>query len=546
MNIAKYTLLITGFLSASVLFATGSFAKEEVVPAERIKILSETGQTVPLSSILPEHSGMRILEMENDFQSMISPGVEGIYEIRLTVLEHHDYVVPIIRLNGKMVPPEIKRSSPFVSLRYQAVPVDGSGVKISFDIPEKKRVGLLSIASRMDRKNFAVLDAWNRKDGVAQTWFYSPKQFTNYILLVRPDSDAELFVNGKKFAAFRAGEEKSVKILWHKINSKGITNIELKHAPGTEFVVKTSPLGGAGFFREIPEFLKTPEHVPAQWDTICLDNGRLRIEVAKENFYQGSRFEHAGIITSAVSNGVSFFGVFFDPAKRNPKFHDNVAGQAEEFEPIGFEDAPAGGVFIRIGNGLYQKPNMPQPFFAMPYTPIKILPWKTERNGNRMSFTQVLPETNGYAYMYVKTIELAEDKPELKITYSFKNTGKKLIRTTQYAHNFLQIDKRQANEDFRIAYPEQCTVLQEGKRVKYATPGKGHFSVTGFEKTKNPQIRIEHILTKTGVLLKLGFIPYRHILWFGNGFICPESFKLVDLLPGESDSWSRTYSFFTK
>ncbi len=39
----------------------------------------------------------------------------------------------------------------------------------------------------------------------------------------------------------------------------------------------------------------------------------------------------------------------------------------------------------------------------------------------------MLPDTNGYAYVYRKTVRLAKGKPVMVLEHSLKNTGRKAI-----------------------------------------------------------------------------------------------------------------------
>ena len=53
-----------------------------------------------------------------------------------------------------------------------------------------------------------------------------------------------------------------------------------------------------------------------------------------------------------------------------------------------------------------------------------------------VEFSQELTGPSGYAYAYRKTVRLAKDQPRMTLEHSLKNTGRRVIESNVYNHNF--------------------------------------------------------------------------------------------------------------
>ncbi len=107
-----------------------------------------------------------------------------------------------------------------------------------------------------------------------------------------------------------------------------------------------------------------------------ITNGQIRARLAlpdaQKGFYRGTRFDWSGVILSLEYKGHNYYGPWFD--KTDPKVRDFVydgpgivagpcsaiTGPAEEFSTnnrgLGYDEAKAGGTFIKIGVGVLRKP----------------------------------------------------------------------------------------------------------------------------------------------------------------------------------------------
>ena len=66
------------------------------------------------------------------------------------------------------------------------------------------------------------------------------------------------------------------------------------------------------------------------------------------------------------------------------------------------------------------------------------------------SSSAILRADDGYAYLCRKTVRLVKGKPELLVEHSLRNTGSKVIETTQYNHNCFVIDHEVVGPDLDI------------------------------------------------------------------------------------------------
>ena len=171
-------------------------------------------------------------------------------------------------------------------------------------------------------------------------------------------------------------------------------------------------------------------------------------------YYRGTRFDWSGVISSLQFQGHEFFGQWFE--KHDPLLHDAIMGPVEEFKTnnagLGYDEATTGGTFIRIGAGVVRKPQEKayRPFHT--YEIVDHGKWSVKQGANWIEFTHQLSDGAGYAYLYTKRVTLAKSEPVMTIGHKLKNTGKKVIETEQYNHNFFMFDNQPSGPDSVIRF----------------------------------------------------------------------------------------------
>ncbi len=142
-----------------------------------------------------------------------------------------------------------------------------------------------------------------------------------------------------------------------------------------------------------------------------ISNGLIHAELmlpdTPSGSYQGTRFDWSGIISSLQFNGHEYFGRWYE--HHDPKIHDAITGPVEAFQTndkgLGYDEAKAGGTFVRIGIGTLRKPEEKD---YRPYDTYEIVDhgkWTIRKHKDRIEFTQVLKSGPGIR------VRLPQDRP---------------------------------------------------------------------------------------------------------------------------------------
>jgi hypothetical protein len=179
-------------------------------------------------------------------------------------------------------------------------------------------------------------------------------------------------------------------------------------------------------------------------------------------------------------------------------------------------------------------------------------------HADSVEFTQTLPESAGYAYVYTKTLRLGKNKPELILEHSLKNTGKQVIESSVYEHNFYMIDGLPTGPDVVVKFPFDVKATADlggfaetrGKELVYVKElqrGQSMQSnLVGYGDTaKDYDIRVENKKAGAGVR-QTGDRPIERInYWSIRTTACPEAYVHMKIDPGKTFTWKITYEFYT-
>ena len=304
--------------------------------------------------------------------------------------------------------------------------------------------------------------------------------------------------------------------------------------------------------------------------SVTIGNGVLTAKIyrvdARKGFYRGTRFDQAGVVGSlTISNskgiGHDFYGPWFDRVSN--EVHDfmftpegivggldsAVSGPVEEFAPIGFDAAAAGGTFVKIGVGVLKKPD------DAPYDHYRIYDivdagkrgFKSDKTS--ATFTQDIPGQ----YLYVKTLVLAGN--QMRIEHELTNRMAAPIATTVYDHNFAKLSP--GNADVAVTFPFAATAnpapdpalaKMDGSRFTHTRALKDaervSTSFTGFGTgARDYDITAENVRTGAAVrvtadhlLVKVNYFSVRSIM-------AVEPYIAINLAPGQSMRWTYTYTY---
>ena len=300
---------------------------------------------------------------------------------------------------------------------------------------------------------------------------------------------------------------------------------------------------------------------PAGFPSAHISNGlveaTLYLPDASRGYYQGVRFDWAGVIPHLTYKSHSYFGEW-NPKPYDAKLHDNITGPVEAFNPVGYEDASIGGEFLKIGVGTLVKNNDKNYTFAERYTIKNAGEWTVKTAKNQVEFVHKLTNAAGYGYLYRKTVRLTKGKPELILEHSLTNTGQKTIETQVYNHNFFMIDNELTGPNIKTSFPFEVSAegrnfgavaKAENKAIVYLKTietGENVYSegLKGFgNKAKDYDIFIQNIKSGASVRITSDRPLERLVYWACRSTSCPEPYVKVSVKPQEEARWTIKYAF---
>jgi hypothetical protein len=299
---------------------------------------------------------------------------------------------------------------------------------------------------------------------------------------------------------------------------------------------------------------------------VTITNGQITARIARidaaQGFYNGTRFDQAGVVTSLTLNGREFYGPWFE--RTAPEVLDYtyvgedivagpdsaISGPVEEFAPLDFEAKP--GLFVKPGVGvLYQPDTQPYDHYRH-YRILDAGQRSTKVTKTGVTFTQAVANA-GYGYTYEKTLSLVPGKPQLLITHRLRNTGQRAISTSVYDHNFLRITP--GNGGVAVTFPFAPMAANppppdlmriQGNTLTYLRPmtnkERVSFLVTGFGKTP---AEYDFTVAATGGSVRVqGDQPVTRMNIFSVDRVqSVEPYIAIDLAPGGEKRWTYTYTF---
>jgi hypothetical protein len=284
---------------------------------------------------------------------------------------------------------------------------------------------------------------------------------------------------------------------------------------------------------------------------------KLYLPDAEKGYYRGTRFDWSGQIGDLRVGNKQYFGQWFE--KYDPKLHDSIMGPVEEFltgdSSLGYEEAPVGGTFVRIGVGTVRKPDDRKYERFKTYEIVDPGVWTIRPEKDRVTFIHELTSEVGYAYRYTKTVRLT--KSGMTIEHALRNTGKKPILTSQYNHNFFVMGEP-TGPATSVHFPfelkpkqplkSQFAELRDGKLVYTSELPKGPSVSSEFEgfgsTSKDFDFRIGNRKAGTGVRIQGDRPIQKVIFWSIRTTVCPEAYISLDVAPGKEQKWTYRYTFY--
>ena len=271
--------------------------------------------------------------------------------------------------------------------------------------------------------------------------------------------------------------------------------------------------------------------------------------------YKGSRFDWTGKIVKVQFQNTELSGVESPDCENE---HYLGKGFYNEFGidyALGFDEAPIGGWFHKIGVGLLKKED--SPYHISKAYAVKPAAFKITSKVNTLLIHCTSEIINGYGYILKKEVELKDGT--FTIAYDLKNTGEKPIITDEYVHNFTAITNEHIGNDYILKFPFQLkpalfeeTVNPEQKvaigetdiKFKAGPSVPFFFSNLSGDEMVAAHWELIHLQSKIGISETGRFKTNKVNVWGAQHVICPELFFKIALKPGESTAWSRHYKVY--
>ena len=292
-------------------------------------------------------------------------------------------------------------------------------------------------------------------------------------------------------------------------------------------------------------------------------NHRLEITFADGNALTTPRFDHTGFITRVILDEKYSFCTKeqFIAGRRN----SGGEGLCGEFVLATGELAKAGEWFYKPGTGLVKQTADHQRFNIFGTYELKSFPVTAEiLDEHTVRFIQKGIECNGYCTDIVKTYSLQDNQLILNIEVA--NTGSNEIELSEYQHNFMNIENLPIGPGYRLTlpcdeelskienstlrwgdeFPLDSAVVLKGDTIHWTTDMNSkvlYHESTAISKTEPYRWILQHEASNLSITEEVNFTPSMVIIWGVEHVICAEFYRTVKLLPGETSSWQRTWTF---
>jgi hypothetical protein len=274
-----------------------------------------------------------------------------------------------------------------------------------------------------------------------------------------------------------------------------------------------------------------------------------------KGYYRATRFDWSGSVAALDAGGHSYFGRWFP--QYDPKKHDAITGPVQEYVTgQGFDAAPVGGTFVKIGVGVLRKPA--EPIRGFPTLEIADGgQWTSRVRKDGVDFTHVVSDpASGYGYRYTKSLTLTPGKKQLVLRQSITATGAKAIDTEMYDHNFFVLDGQPSGPDVEVRVPWKIAasnirgegVIVGERKLNYdrLIQAPVRMQIKGMGPTRaDYDIRVENRKTGAGVRVTSDRPLSDMVFWTSPRTTCPEAYIHVHAEPGKTMSWQITYDFYS-
>jgi hypothetical protein len=155
-------------------------------------------------------------------------------------------------------------------------------------------------------------------------------------------------------------------------------------------------------------------------------------------------------------------------------------------------------------------------------------------------------------------VRLVKDKPILTLQHSLRNTGKRVIETSVYDHNFFVIDGQPTGPDSVVRFRFEPRATRDLKAMAEVKDGQLRYlrelqtgqsvftEVEGFGGTERDyDIRLENRKAGAGVRITGDRPIAKLVYWSIRTTFCPEPYIDLRIEPGSEATWKINYEFYS-
>ncbi|MFA6845834.1 MAG: hypothetical protein WCR02_08920 [Sphaerochaetaceae bacterium] len=276
-------------------------------------------------------------------------------------------------------------------------------------------------------------------------------------------------------------------------------------------------------------------------DTVSLTNGTLEVEFClPDKAYQGTRFDHGGIVKQIKLNAHTFLGKERTKAGIGTGgfglMHGWLYTDARNYE---------GNTFSILGVGVLANNSEQKPYdFRQRYSVLQPC-CISMSDGHEDSIGFLETQENA-----VISRNYVLQGKTLTITTTLTNTGKERLAVEEFNHNFFCFDNRRIGREYLLTtdYPLKVKVVRghielgaAGYRPLSFDEALGTTALTteGYQQSKKCTTTLCNFKSRTKVTLTDYFTPSRTYHWLSPWSFCPEVFKLLELDEGRSEQFIR-------
>lgn len=282
---------------------------------------------------------------------------------------------------------------------------------------------------------------------------------------------------------------------------------------------------------------------------ITISREDLRVQLCRPGeYYQGTRFDHAGVFRCIEKGGFVFADEWFSHA--DPFRHDRVCGPSEEFVTVDFDGVAPGGVFCKVGVGLLRRPDdAPYDWFRL-YEVADPGVWDVQEADDQVLYRHTL---KGW-YTYEKTVRLSGPS-NLQIAHWLRWEAPSALKGFHYNHHFFTFGGAPVGPSRQISFPFRPSghwrdtydnVALEGHGIAFSAPI-----------TKTPCVYMGDLHNDRGLtpcffsvregehqVYVLGNRTVHHMVFWANPQVaCIEPYMPLELAKGQKLDWMLDYSF---